>query len=77
MSELRHELLGVTSMDNMCVKARAGRRIALMFKAMRIARSEEVPVQHAASYAVQDLPRHQYLQRLSISEDRYSRLSAD
>ncbi len=63
-------------MENMIKKALAGRRIAILKKALRAAQSNEPLQVHAPSFAVQDLPQHQFLQKISLSEERVSRLKA-
>lgn len=64
-------------MENMFQKAFAGRRIALLKKTLRIAQSDERQTQHAAAFVVQNIPQHQVLQKISLSEERISRLKVD
>ncbi len=46
-----------------------------MRKTLREAVSQNMPAEHAP--AVQDLPRHQFLQKVSLAEPRFSRLKVD
>lgn len=62
-------------MQNMLLKARAGRRMALLMRSVRQTSYGQNAALHAPSSTVQRPPQHQFLQRVSLSENRVSRLT--
>ena len=62
-------------MPNMLLKARAGRRVALMLRSVRKAGVVQAADQIAENPAAQRPVEHQFLKRVALSENRISKLS--
>lgn len=62
-------------MQNLVMKARAGRRMALMLRSIHRTIENPSTPHYAPVSALQPLQPHAFLQRVALSENRVSKLS--